>query len=194
MVIITNDPRTFVWEEYGLKLHIPDGCLPVGTKQCAINIKASLAGQYEFPENSHLVSAVFWLRCEPRCTFTKALTLEIEHCAKLENVSKLCFVRAVCTQPHIPYTFKRLDGGKFSHFSSFGAIELSSFSGLAINQEGSEEREYCAMLCYLGQDFTLSYEFDIHFVVTWNTKAHLAVSVSLCYTCILYLQLQIIHV
>ena len=111
-------------------------------------------------------SAIFWLRCEPMCTFTKALTLVIDHCAKSENVSKLCFVRAVCTQPSLPYTFKRLDSGKFSRYSSCGAIELSRFSGVAISQEGAEEREYCAMLYYLGKDFVLSYEFDIHFVIT----------------------------
>ena len=170
-VVVTNDPQSFTWEGYGLKLHIPKGCLPVGMEQCTINIKASLAGQYEFTENSHLVSAVFWLHCEPRCRFTEALTLELDHCAKLENIDllKIHFVRAVCSQKHLPYAFDKL-GGTFNN--SCGAIELNSFSGVAITQEGSEEREYCAMLFYL----IARYELFIHFIVTWNTKTHLTVS------------------
>ena len=170
-VVVTKDPQSFTWEGYGLKLHIPQGCLPAGVEQCTINIKASLAGQYEFPENTHLVSAVFWLRCEPRCKFTEALTLELDHCAKSENIGllKLQFVRAVCSQKHLPYAFEKL-GGTFNN--TYGAIELNSFSGVAITQEGSEEREYCAMLFYL----VIHYELFIHFVVTWNTETHLAVS------------------
>ena len=180
-MVITNNPQDYTdWDDYGLKLHIPKGCLPIGMEQCTINIKMSLAGQYEFSENLHPVSAVFWLRCEPKCTFIRALTLEIDHCAKPDNASKLCFVRAVCTQPHLPYSFRRLSGGYFScndGSSSYGAIELSCFSGVTVCQEGLKEREYCAMLYYLRQGSILSYEFDIHFVITWNTKTHRAVSI-----------------
>ena len=141
-------------------------------EQCTINIKASLAGQYEFPDNYHLVSAIFWLRCEPKCIFLNQITLEVNHCAKSENYSKLSFVRAVCSQRHLPYTFERL-GGNFNHYSSYGVIELNCFSGVAVNQEGSKEREYCAMLFYQPM---IGLEFMIHFVVTWDTKTHLSVS------------------
>ena len=47
-------------------------------------------------------------------------------------------------------------------------------SGLAITQEGSEEREYC-LLHYLRQNDNESYEVD--FVIAWNTKTHLNVSI-----------------
>ena len=173
-MVVTNGPQSFSWEGYGLKLHIPQGCLPAGVEQCTINIKVSLAGQYEFPENTHPVSAVFWLRCEPTCKFTEALTLELDHCARLENIGllKLQFVRAFCSQKHLPYVFGKL-GGTFNN--SRGAIELNSFSGVAITQEGSEEREYCAMLFYL----VVRYELFIHFIVTWNIKTHLTVRLSL---------------
>ena len=79
-------------------------------------------------------------------------------------------MKAVCTQKHLPYTFKQI-GGNFNHYSSYGGIEVNNFSGFAINQEGSKERKYCAMLFYLGE----SLEFYIHFVVTWNTEPHLSV-------------------
>ena len=46
-------------------------------------------------------------------------------------------------------------------------------SGVGITQEGSEEREYCFQVFY----FSRSNACEIHFVVTWNTEAHLSVSV-----------------
>ena len=161
-------------EEFCLKIYVEEGSLPADVEQCIIYIKASLSGQYKFPEKSHLVSAVFWLRCEPMCKFTKPITVEIQHCARSENVANLNlkFVRAVCSQKQLPYTFRQLQGGNFTSHSSYGVIELDSFSGLAITQEGSDDREYCSQLFYLGQPSSCK----IHFVMTWNLEAHLSVS------------------
>ena len=179
VVVYSTHEQQITWPGYGLRLHIPKGCLPAGMEQCTINIKASLAGQYEFPENSHLVSAIFWLCCEDVNKFTRPITVEIQHCAKLQNVTnlKLSFVRAVCSQKQLPYTFKQLSEGNFTNHSSYGIIELNSFSGVGVTQEGSEDREYCSQLFYLGQP-----NCKIHFVVTWNIEAHLTVSfIHICF-------------
>ena len=172
VVVHSSRYQPITWEGFGLRLHIQEDSLPAGMEQCTLNIKASLAGQYEFPENSSLVSAVFWLRCEPTCKFTKPVTIEIQHCAKSENVDnlKMKFVRALCSQTQLPYTFKEL-GGYFNRHSSYGMIQINGFSGLAVTQEGSDEREYCSQLFYFGQPN----KCKIDFVVTWNIKAHLTV-------------------
>ena len=177
MIVVTAKEQSFTWKEYGLKLYIPDECLPVYVNECKITIMVSIAGQYDFPENCHPVSAIFWLRCEPLCSFVKPVTLEIEHCAKRENTSKLHFVKAVCSQKQLPYTFRKLKDGVFNQHTSYGVVELCGFSGIGVVQEDSSEieREYCAMLFYLGKT-VLCCEFQIHFVVTWDTKAHLTVS------------------
>ena len=174
VVVYSDHDQQITWPGYGLKLNIPKGCLPAEMKHCTINIKASLAGQYEFPENSHLVSAIFWLRCLDVDKFTKPITVEIQHCAKSENVTnlKLSFVRAICSQKQLPYTFKQLPGGNFTSHSSYGVIELNSFSGVGVTQEGSEDREYCSQLFYIGYPYLCK----IHFVVSWNVEAHLTVS------------------
>ena len=175
-VVCSPHGQLITWEEFGLKLYIPDGCLPAGIEQCTLNIKASLSGMYSFPDNCHLVSAVFWLRCEPMCRFTKPVTVEIQHCAKMnvaDGLNNLKFVRAICSQKQLPYTFKEL-GGNFSSHSSYGVIQVNGFSGLAITQEGSEDREYCSLLFYLGKPTS----YQIHFVVTWNIEAQLTVSVA----------------
>jgi hypothetical protein len=139
-------------------------------EQCTINIKASIAGQYEFPENSHLVSAIFWFRCDTVQKFTRPITVEIQHCTK-DNHTKLHFIRAVCCQKQLPYTFKQLPGGIFTSHSSNGVIEMNRFSGIGIIQEGGD-REYCSQIFYLGQPNSC----QIHFVVTWNLEPHLTVS------------------
>lgn len=171
-IVVTNNQQTFDWKGYGLTLRIPKGSLPTGMEQCTINIMATLAGQYEFPEDSYLVSGVFWLRCEPICKFAKAISMEIQHCAKRENASKLSFVRAKCSQG-LPYTFQWLQHGSFTSHTSYGTIELNSFSGMAAVQKGSQDREYIARLFYLNPTVST---YEIHLVVTWNLKAHLAVS------------------
>ena len=172
VVVYSSQCEQITWPSYGLRLHIPEDCLPAGMEQCTINIKASLAGQYEFPDNSHLVSAIFWFRCEDVCEFIRPITVEIQHCATSENANNLnlTFVRAVCSQKQLPYAFKSLLGGNFTSHSSYGVIELNSFSGVGVTQEGSEDMEYRSRLFYLNQ------ENEIHFVVTWNTEAHLTVS------------------
>ena len=172
-LVVTNNPQSSIWKGYGLKIHIPQGCLPEGVDKCTIKIQASLSGLYEFPGNSFLVSAVFWLRCEPQCKFSVPISMEIQHCARAENVSKLSFVKAYCSQKNLPYTFRAVAGGCFSSRCSYGILELDSFSGVAVTQEGTEEREYMARLFYLNQ--TIS-SHDIHLVVTWNSEVHITVS------------------
>ena len=173
-VIYSSHDQQITWPGFGLRLLFQADCLPAGVEQCTINIKVSIAGQYEFPENSHLVSAIFWFRCETVKEFTWPITVEIQHCAKLgsDNHTKLHFVRAVCCQKQRPYTFKQLPGGIFTSHSSKGVIELNSFSGVGVTQEGSEDREYCSQLFYLGHPNLC----QIHFVVTWNLETHLTVS------------------
>ena len=173
VVVHSSGAQEITWEGFGLKLHIDEDSLPAGIDECTLTIKASLAGQYEFPDNSYLVSAIFWLRCEPMCKFTKPVTVEMQHCARSENVAnlKLKFVRADCSQKQLPYTFKEL-GGDFTSHNSYGVVEVNGFSALAITQSGSEEREYCSQVFYLGPPSSCR----IHFTVTWNDEAHLTVS------------------
>ena len=178
--VITDYAEPFVWEKYGLKLHIRKNSLPKGVEKCTVSIGASIAGLYQFPENFQLVSAIFWFRCEPVCKFTKSITMEMEHCAKLKNSTKLSFMKAKCTQEKLPYTLKKI-GGRFASDRHFGSIELNGFSGVGIAQEESQDKHQDSSLCqreygarvYCIHKNVISYGID--FVVTWNTTAHLTV-------------------
>ncbi len=173
-VIITNSSQTFLWDGYGFKLHIPQNSLPPGVDQCRLDIKASVAGNYQFPNNLQLVSGVFWVRPHPSGPFQQLLTVEIQHCAKMTSSTKLSFVRARCSQESLPYTFKQLEGrgSSFTEHSSYGSLELNQFSGLAVTGE-DVERKYIASLYYFGSEL---HSREIHFIVNWNDEIHRSVS------------------
>ena len=178
VVIYSSQGQLVEWN--GLKMHIHEGSLPEGIDQCAIYIKASLAGDYEIPENSSLVSAVFWLRCEPQCTFTKPITIEIQHCSTKQDLSRLNIVRAFCSQKQLPYKFKPL-GGRFNADTSYGAIEVTSFSGVGVTQEGLVSEDPVSERLYYNQLFYYSNQghqqgHAIYIIYTWNTEAHINVS------------------
>ena len=175
VVISSSQGQLVEWN--GLKMHIHEGSLPEGIDQCTIHIKASLAGEYEIPENSSLVSAVFWLRCEPQCTFTKPITVEIQHCSTKQDLSRLKIIRAYCNQKQLPYKFKPL-GGRFNADTSYGAIEVNSFSGVGVIEENpGAERMYYSQLFYRSF-YSHQQTHDIHINFTWNTEPHINVSYS----------------
>ena len=81
-VLVTNEAQTFNWKAYGLKLHIPPGSLPADLEECRLLIKVGISGQFELPENTSLVSAIYWVDNEPQCKFSQPLTMEIQHCMR----------------------------------------------------------------------------------------------------------------
>ncbi len=133
------------------------GSLPAGVDQCQLDIMASVAGQYQFPENLQLVSGVFWIRPLPLCRFQQQLTVEIQHCAKMTSSTKLSFVRACCSQKHLPYTFEVVSHGSYSEHSSYGMLEINHFSGIAIETtDGVTKRRYIASLYYYEENALVS--------------------------------------
>ena len=172
VVVYSSHGQLVQWN--GLKLHIHEGSLPEGVHQCKIYIKVSLAGQYEIPENSCLVSAIFWLRCEPKCKFIKPITVEIQHCSTKENLSRLKIVRAFCSQKQLPYKFDLL-GGRFNADTSYGAVEVTSFSGVGVVEESPvSERLYYSQLFY-HSCHSHQQRHEIHIIFIWNTEAHINV-------------------
>ena len=119
-VRVTNKSQNFHWVGYGLKLHIPEKALPTHLEECKLLIKVGISGQFALPQNTSLVSAVYWLDSEPRCKFSKHLTVEIQHCALSSQMSRLNFAVARCSQSPLPYTFKILKGGEFNSQSTYG--------------------------------------------------------------------------
>lgn len=177
LVISNSIAKHLEWKGFGLRITVLEHSLPSGVDQCTVKVMVSTAGHYEFPDGTHLVSAVFWFQCKPLCKFRKPVTIEIQHCAKPENTAKLKFVKTFCTQKTLPYSFKYVEGGHFNTSSSYGVLDLDSFSGVAITQEGTADRLYYAKLYYRTPSVLQSQEHQhgIDFVVTWQTQGHMQV-------------------
>ena len=151
--------------------------------ECQVHVKASLSGQFDFPEDTQLISGVYWISCPYK--FAKHVTVEIQHCAtKPECSSYLTFVVTKCTQKDLPYKFKILEGGVFSPSSQYGSIELTHFSGLGATSQSPEQnphlgdhqpeaRSYCARLYYSASVVS---GWDVYFAIMLNLDLHIAVS------------------
>ena len=168
-VLVTNSEQLFSWDECGLNLYIPENSLPANLQQCSIHIKATIMGDYQLPQDTHLVSAVYWIECVPKCQFFRPLTLEIQHCAKPEGASQLCFIKASSMDRGEERVNFETIPGNFSHHSSYGFIELDSFfGGYGVGKKGAKERQYCASTHYSKEPKGQK----IHFTIFWNTEVH----------------------
>ena len=173
-ILVTNQAQTFHWIGYGLKLHIPQGTLPADLEKCQLLIKVGLSGQFKLPENSSLVSAVYWLDSEPQCKFSQPITVEMQHCVNPSHTSRLSFIRAKCSQEQLPYDFKTVEGGVFSSESAYGCVELYHFSLLGqVIDLIRPKVVYCASLYYLKKGVN---QGEIHFVITKNLEPYTKVS------------------
>ena len=169
--------HSFEWQRYGLKLHIPEGAVPMELIECRVDIKVGLSGQFRIPDDLQLVSCIYWLS-GPQRPFLKPVTLEIEHCALLQDSSQsesLRFIVAKCSQPELPYQFRVLEKGTFVPQSSYGSIQVSQFSffGITISRRSSRLSQYYSALFYIQKGL---HKWHVDFVITLHLKGSLKVS------------------
>ena len=145
-----------------------------GMGECTINIRVSLSGHFQLPGDSDFLSPVFWIAAP--CRFTKPVTLEIQHCAFSEDeavLSHLTFLSTKCSQRDLPYIFRELDGGVFTTHSSYGSIQLSHFSGIAVTGRKNTPQSYCAHLYPMKQ----VYDWRFYLVIMQGIDAQITVSI-----------------
>ena len=170
----------FEWKGYGLKVHVLEESLPVGKVESRVNIEASISGQFQLPEDSDLLSPIFWISAPFK--FTKPVTLEIQHCALTEDgtvFSDLSFVSAKCSESEHPYIFKQLEGGVFPTHRSYGSIQLCHFSGIGITGRKRTPRSYCA---YLYHTMKMRCDWRYYFIITQDLDAKIMVHKLCSYT------------
>ena len=174
-------------------MSVPQGSLGA-YETCNVAFKAIAHGQFQFPENTQLVSGVYAIAMTRK--LLRPAILEMEHCVHLESTeqcNRLSFVKAYCTQKDLPYTFKPLKGGHFSPESRIGKISLCRFSQVAITQEGVSPGSDHVYLAHLLQ-YHISLqppEWFIMFLVTKGLKLTAEVIVKLACVLLLYTVLSI---
>ena len=126
---VTNEEQHILWEEYGLRLHIPHDVLPDGCKLCNLKIAVSLSGNVQLPEDSVLVSGVYSFKHDMGDReLRKPVTLEMQHCATSAVWSGLQFLRASDNSNK----FTVVPGGIFLSDDHYGKIKLNNFSKYSI--------------------------------------------------------------
>ena len=142
----SNQPQNFEWNNYGLSLFAPEEIL-LPSETCEVAITALAGGEFEFPEGSELVSAIYGISISK--PLLKPLTIKIQHCVLLETpeqCNSLQFVRAPVSHGRLPYQFKFLPGGHFTPGSQYGSISCTQFcligaAAMGEDGEGQEEGE-----------------------------------------------------
>ena len=161
-----------MWEAYGINLHFSPHFSYV-TIEGTISVLSIDDDNYQFPEGSELVSAVYDISADK--LFPAPVTVELQHCIPLHHDNEaphigMTFVIAD-TQQGPPYRFHELQGGGFRCGSSCGEIELSHFSKLAVIIKWRLGRPipFFSGIYYTQND-------RANFVVTQNLAAHITVS------------------
>ena len=192
-LVVTNETMDFQWKDHGFKLHVPKNALPEGLPEHSVNIKASLAGQFELPEGYELVSAVYWVKTPGK--FTKLVKIETEHCANFSNPNQLCFVRTSCTQKSLPYKFTVVDGGTFTFGNKYGVLSTTHFSGSGIAKKVEHNEhscQYCAQVYFTVKNLR-NYWYYCHFVITKDLEMCLTVSKIKFLPCITDFKVILLH-
>ena len=166
-----DQPLDYHWVGHGFKVHIPAGAISEERGPVTLCIQASLSGDYQLPDDGVLVSGVYWLSLHPHVErFHKKVTLSLQHCASNDN-SALSFVTAKCTQPELPYAFKKLSKGSFSECRT-AFIEVNSFSSFGVSGKVSE---YAFYTFYIPKQLNI---YNLHITVTPNHELQRVVSVT----------------
>ena len=127
--------NTLDWEDYGFKMNFPEGTIPPSQ----VIIKALVGGNFQFPDEVELVSALYVIRFPEN--FLQPVELEIQHCVSLKSsrqFKNLSFIIAPIDESVPPYKFQFIEGGKFYTDSQYGMIVRSKFSitGIVLKSNG----------------------------------------------------------
>ena len=123
-----DKPQLMNWEQFGLRIGIEEDSL-LSSETVEVATAALVGGQFKFPKNTVLVSAVYAVSVsEP---LLKPLRLEMQHCVDLRGRPGLSqylkFAMAPVSTPSLPYQFSLVEGGKFTSNSWYGAINRKDF-------------------------------------------------------------------
>ena len=141
LFLIQGDkPQLMNWEKYGLRIGVQEESLSSSETVEAVAV-ALVGGQFQFPPNTVLVSAVYAVSLSK--PLLKQLKLEIQHCVDLTGQPDLAqylkFAIAPVSTPSLPYQFSIVEGGEFSSNSGYGSIQRKKF----------------CLVCILGEESTI---------------------------------------
>ena len=128
-------PQLLNWEEFGLRIGVLKGILP-SSETAEVAVVALVGGQFVFPKNTKVVSAIYAVAVSK--PLLQPLRLDLQHCVNLVRPSQtrhLKFAIAPVNTPNLPYEFSPVEGGEFTVNSYYGSIYRSKFCLVGIVAE-----------------------------------------------------------
>ena len=154
--VVPGESLSYCWESFGLNLEAPANALVSADPFQTLNLLNCNIDHFKVPENMELVSGIYWV--DFKVEFANPITIEIEHCASLDQPSQLSSLSFVSTEPPaqgaVPYQLQPLPGGVFSQDSCYGSIQLSQSSLMAVVSAGSATKSYRALNYYVPKTTT----------------------------------------
>ena len=142
LFLIQGDrPQLLNWERYGLRIGVSEGSLS-STETAEVAVVALVGGQFVFPKNTVLVSAVYAVSVSR--SLLQPLRLEIQHCVNITRETQtkyLSFFIAPVSTPSLPYQFSMVEGGEFSVGERYGSINREKFCLVGIGGALTNGRE-----------------------------------------------------
>ena len=136
LFLIQGDtPQLLNWEEFGLRIGVLEGTL-TSTETAEVAVVALVGGQFVFPKNTHVVSAIYAIAVYK--PLLQPLRLDLQHCVNLVQPSQtkyLKFAIAPVNTPSLPYEFSPVEGGKFTVNTYYGSIYRDKFCLVGIVAE-----------------------------------------------------------
>ena len=169
-MLVTNEEQHILWEEYGLRLHIPSNSLPEDCSRYELKIDVGLPEEFELPGgDGTIVSAVYsfshGLGDKKLC---RPVTLEMQHCAASTALDNLSIIRANTYSNQ----FVVVPGGDFTSSEGYGAIKLFKFSRFTEWLKRSFSSffpiEYSARIFYTN---IMHNQFHLEFCIIRNMRA-----------------------
>ena len=144
LFLIQGDrPQMMNWERYGLRIGVSEGSLS-SEETAEAAVVALVGGDFKFPDNTVLISAVYAISVSRR--LLKPLRLEMQHCVSITRRDQTRYIKfaiAPVDTPSLPYQFRIVEGGEFSIGSRYGSIDRKEFSlvceVIMTNEEEEEE-------------------------------------------------------
>ena len=186
--IVGDKPQKLEWPGYGFYIEVPERALAADVT-ASVAVKVILGGQFKLPENSQLISAVYWISSSE--VFLKEVAVNIQHCAVIRNeeqCSNFKFIIAKCSQKELPYTFKE-KAGVFNPNTQYAAIKLKRFSMIGETAPTDTETRCTALMFYQEHIPRTLNAVEFHFVIVKDLQPYLEVYMlfNTCHTCFLVL-------
>ena len=160
-------PQKLEWPGYGFIIIVPVGALPPGIT-ASVTVKVILRGQFSLPEDSELVSAIYWISCSE--VLLKEVAINIQHCAVISNEEETTNLKFVVADSHQDKFIAK--DGVFGVNTQYATIQRKSFSFFGIIKYflGFDEKKYRALKFYQSLSDS-SVDAKLHFVVLTDLDA-----------------------